>query len=54
MKFEKIILKQDLDIASETILQDRKHLDNNPKPVTKKDIIILLTKINNNQTLHTN
>ena len=43
--FEKITLKIDLDKASEIILDDRKHLDNNPKNVTKQDIIQLLKSI---------
>ncbi len=43
--FEKITLKIDLDKASEIILDDRKHLDNNPKNVTKQDIIQLLESI---------
>ena len=37
--------KIDLDKASEIILDDRKHLDNNPKNVTKQDIIQLLESI---------
>ena len=44
--FSEIALKQDTEIAAELILEDRKHLDNNPKPVEKKDIILLLRKIN--------
>ena len=47
LKFEKISLKQEIDKASDLILIDRKHLDNNPKSVTKEDIIELLDKINN-------
>jgi succinate semialdehyde reductase len=43
--FEKITLKIDLDKASEIILDDRKHLDNNPKNVTKQDIIQILESI---------
>ena len=46
LKFEQIILKQNLDDAAELILSDRKHLDRNPKPVSKSDIIFLLEKIN--------
>jgi succinate semialdehyde reductase len=42
LKFKKISLNLDLYQASEIILKDRKHLDNNPKPVTKKDIMKLL------------
>ena len=33
LKFEQIILKQNLDDAAELISSDRKHLDRNPKPV---------------------
>jgi len=46
LNFPKIKLSQTFDIASDLILQDRKHLDNNPKIVEKKDIIGLLKKIN--------
>ena len=46
LKFEKMSLKQKIDKASDLILTDRKHLDNNPKSVTKEDIIELLNKIN--------
>ena len=46
LKFEKISLKQEIDKASDLILIDRKHLDNNPKSVTREDIIELLDKIN--------
>ena len=46
LKFEKISLKQKIDKASDLILTDRKHLDNNPKSVTREDIIELLDKIN--------
>ena len=42
LKFAPISLDSDLDEAAELILTDSKHLDNNPKPVTKKDIILLL------------
>jgi hypothetical protein len=40
-----------LEDASELILKDRKHLDNNPKLVTKEDIIKLLDIINSEKTL---
>ena len=46
LDFEPIFLKQNFDIASEIILKDKKHLDNNPIPVKKKDIVELLIKIN--------
>ncbi len=45
LQFDEINLKSDLSEAAELILTDRKHLDNNPKHVDKKDIISLLDKI---------
>lgn len=51
LNFEKINLNQDLDAAADIILTDRKHLDNNPKPVSKKDIISLLKIINEGKVL---
>jgi len=51
LKFEKIFLKQDLEQAAELILTDRKHIDNNPKIVTKNDIIMLLKVINSGKSL---
>ena len=45
LKFEKINLKSNFDDAAEVILQDKKHLDNNPKKVTKEDIINMLKLI---------
>ena len=45
LKFAPISLKTDLDEAADLILTDRKHLDNNPKPVNKTDIISLLEQI---------
>ena len=47
MNFDKIILKEDLNEASKTILLDKRHLDNNPKSVNRDDVISLLQKINN-------
>tara|TARA_B100000953_G_scaffold47230_1_gene35995 strand:+ start:699 stop:1646 length:948 start_codon:yes stop_codon:yes gene_type:complete len=46
LKFAPISLDSNLDEAAELIFTDSKHLDNNPKPVTKKDIILLLEQIN--------
>ena len=43
--FEKISLKQNLEDAAKLILTDKKHLDNNPRYVTKKDLIYLLELI---------
>jgi len=51
LNFKKINLKQDIDTAADIILTDRKHLDNNPKPVYKKDIISLLKIINDGVAL---
>ena len=45
LKFEKIFLKLDFDKASEIILKDKKHLDNNPKIVTKKDLEKILNDL---------
>jgi len=47
LKFSKITLSQDLRNAAKLILADKKHLDNNPRVVTKEDVVILLEKINN-------
>ena len=47
LKFKKIYLKQNLNDAAELILNDRKHLDNNPKNITKNNIINILSEINN-------
>jgi malonic semialdehyde reductase len=54
LDFESIFLKQDHDIASEIILKDRKHLDNNPIPVEKNNIIELLIKINQGKMFENN
>jgi len=45
LQFDRINLKSDINEAADLILTDRKHLDNNPKQVNKKDIIRLLEKI---------
>ena len=45
LNFSKISLKQNYDEAADLILTDRKHLDNNPKQVSKQDIISLLEKV---------
>ena len=49
--FSKIKLKQDAEKAASMILEDKKHLDNNPKPVTKNDIVKLLESINSQNEL---
>lgn len=46
LKFQSINLKQNMNDAANLILSDKKHLDNNPKNVTKEDIISLLKEIN--------
>ncbi|QLH09672.1 iron-containing alcohol dehydrogenase [Candidatus Nitrosotenuis sp. DW1] len=46
LNFTKITLKQSLSEAADIILTDKKHLDNNPKSVTKNDIVVLLSSIN--------
>jgi len=46
LNFKKIKLSQSLGEAAETIIIDKKHLDNNPKLVTKEDIKNLLESIN--------
>jgi len=51
LNFSNIKLKQNLEKASSIIFEDRKHLDNNPKSVTKSDIIELLEVINSQNTL---
>lgn len=50
LKFDDIILKQNLEEAAELILTDKKHLDNNPNEITKNDVVILLHKINSGKT----
>lgn len=43
--FEKLDLKASVDVAAETVLTDRGHLDPNPIPVTKEDIMKCLNDI---------
>ena len=45
LNFSKIELQQNFSNAAEIISNDKKHLDNNPKTVSKDDIIMLLKKI---------
>jgi succinate semialdehyde reductase len=45
LNFKKISLEQKIERAAELIYEDRKHLDNNPIPISKKDIIFLLEQI---------
>lgn len=51
LKFEPLKLKQSLDEAADVIMPDRGHLDNNPKEVTKEDIIKCLDEIVNGNPL---
>lgn len=46
LDFEPISLQENYNSATELILKDRKHLDNNPKLVSKNDIISLLQSLN--------
>ena len=52
LNFKEIFLKQDLDYAAELVFSDRKHLDNNPRQVSKKDIFFLLKKIKNREVFN--
>ena len=52
LNFKEIFLKQDLDDAAELVFTDRKHLDNNPQQVSKKDIVFLLKKINDREVFN--
>jgi succinate semialdehyde reductase len=47
LKFEPLKLKQPLDQAADVIMPDRGHLDNNPIPVSKQDVIKCLEEIVN-------
>ena len=46
LDFSSISLKQNLNEAADTIMTDRKHLDNNPKKITKKNVFHLLESVN--------
>jgi malonic semialdehyde reductase len=47
LKFDKLSLKTPIDQAAEVVMTDRGHLDPNPIPVTKEDIMHLLQDIVN-------
>ena len=49
LDFLPIHLKQNIDDAAEIILKDRKHLDNNPREISKNDITVLLESISNDK-----
>jgi malonic semialdehyde reductase len=51
LKFEPLKLKQPLDAAADVIMPDKGHLDNNPIPVTKQDVIKCLDEIVNTNPL---
>ena len=51
LNFPNIKLEQNLEKAALIILEDQKHLNNNPKRVTKNDIIGLLNLINSKNAL---
>ncbi len=51
LKFEPLKLNQPLDAAADVIMPDRGHLDNNPKEVSKQDIIKCLDEIVNSNPL---
>ena len=46
LNFPEISLRQNIEKAAELILLDRKHLDNNPRKISKEEIITLLQTIN--------
>ena len=46
LNFPEISLRQNVEKAAELILLDRKHLDNNPRKISKEEIITLLQTIN--------
>ena len=43
--FEGVMLKQDRGGAADTIMEDRKHLDRNPVPVSRDDVVRLLAEV---------
>lgn len=51
LNFSQINLNQSLDEAAETIISDRKHLDNNPISISKEDLLKLLKSINSKNYL---
>jgi succinate semialdehyde reductase len=51
LKFERLTLKQPLDKAADVIMPDRGHLDNNPIPITKQDVMSCLDEIVNENPL---
>src|SRR5207237_7282138 len=45
LKFDRLILKAPIDQAADIVMTDRGHLDPNPIPVTKEDVMHLLKDI---------
>ena len=43
--FDKLELKEDVDKAADTVMTDRGHLDPNPIPISKEDVIKCLNDI---------
>ncbi len=43
--FDKLTLKADVSEAADTVMTDRGHLDPNPIPITKQDVIKCLEDI---------
>ena len=52
LDFKPIKLKTNFHDAADLILSDKKHIDNNPKLISHKDIISLLEKINMDDALN--
>ena len=52
LNFEPIQLKTNLHDAADLILSDKKHIDNNPKLISQKDVILLLEEINSGNALN--
>lgn len=46
LEFSSIKISVSIEESSELILTDRKHLDNNPIPITKEDLMNMLKEIN--------
>ena len=52
LDFKPIKLEMNLNDATNLILTDKKHIDNNPKLILSKDIVSLLQKINSGNALN--
>lgn len=50
-KFEPLKLKQPLDAAADVIMPDKGHLDNNPIPISKPDVVKCLEEVVNKNPL---